>query len=183
MHHVREEFSVIRRILDAVPDRRAALGVRAAVRDVENCLEDAVSILEAALKVICRMHLRNRGTSEEDTHTILEKQIRNRFQGVRSADAAFRDLFSKPLLVDFADSDVEFLSDVFEKRHPITHNLGVVDRKYLNRVKSGEFEGREVRVTAYEIVVSIDLCERMIAAAYRADTVASAKIDRLALTS
>lgn len=39
----------------------------------------------------------------------------------------------------------------FEKRHPVTHNLGVVDRKYLERAQAAEREGREVRVTNSEI--------------------------------
>jgi hypothetical protein len=43
------------------------------------------------------------------------------------------------------------LDAVFQKRHPITHNLGVIDRKYLERVRSGEAEGREVRVDQGEV--------------------------------
>jgi hypothetical protein len=43
------------------------------------------------------------------------------------------------------------LVHTFEKRHPITHNLGVIDRKYLERMRSAEHEGREVMVTPDEI--------------------------------
>ena len=49
---------------------------------------------------------------------------------------------------------------VFEKRHPITHNLGVIDRKYLERVRSGELEGREVRITPWEVEQAIELAGR-----------------------
>jgi hypothetical protein len=44
----------------------------------------------------------------------------------------------------------------FAKRHPITHNLGVVDRKYLERAQSAEREGREVRITAAEVGKTLD---------------------------
>lgn len=43
------------------------------------------------------------------------------------------------------------LDAAFEKRHPITHNLGVVDRKYLERAQAAERHGREVRIVATEI--------------------------------
>jgi hypothetical protein len=58
------------------------------------------------------------------------------------------------------------LSLTFEKRHPITHNLGVVDRKYLERVHSGELQGREIRITPDEVVEAIGLCGRVFADIY-----------------
>ena len=39
----------------------------------------------------------------------------------------------------------------FEKRHPVTHNLGVVDKKYLERTQQNEREGREVHISADEV--------------------------------
>jgi len=43
------------------------------------------------------------------------------------------------------------LSHLSNARHPITHNLGVVDRKYIDKVRSGEL-GTEVRVDKAEIL-------------------------------
>jgi hypothetical protein len=48
------------------------------------------------------------------------------------------------------------LSAAFEKRHPITHNLGVVDRKFLERSQSGAQHGREVRIDANEVQALVD---------------------------
>ena len=45
----------------------------------------------------------------------------------------------------------EKLKSAFEKRHPITHNLGVIDRKYMEHAKEISREGREVRLTNNEI--------------------------------
>ena len=48
------------------------------------------------------------------------------------------------------------LDHLFQKRHPITHNIGVIDRKYLERIRTGEQEGKEVRVTRNEVLVATD---------------------------
>lgn len=55
-------------------------------------------------------------------------------------------------LFAIGSSDEGKLDRVFQKRHPITHNLGVVDRKYIERVRSVEAEGTEVRVEKNEIL-------------------------------
>ena len=49
------------------------------------------------------------------------------------------------------DAKWDELTASFEKRHPVAHNLGIIDRKYLERVQAAEREGREVRVTAAEV--------------------------------
>ena len=49
---------------------------------------------------------------------------------------------------------MKFVPD--EKRHPITHNLGVVDKKYIERARTAEKEGREILVTVEEISKAID---------------------------
>jgi hypothetical protein len=48
------------------------------------------------------------------------------------------------------------LNIAFEKQHPITHNLGVVDRKYLERAQSGDHHGREVGITEAEVGSLLD---------------------------
>lgn len=47
------------------------------------------------------------------------------------------------------------LSSAFDKRRPITHNLGIIDRKYLERVRSAEDEGKEVLVSVDEVEAAI----------------------------
>ena len=38
----------------------------------------------------------------------------------------------------------------------MTHNLGVVDRKYLERAQHAESEGRELRISEKEVAVLIE---------------------------
>lgn len=70
------------------------------------------------------------------------------------------------LLEPVRADEASALADTFEKRHPITHNLGVVDRKYLERAAAGHLQGREVRVSAEEVDSAIGFIERVIASAY-----------------
>jgi len=49
------------------------------------------------------------------------------------------------------------LSYIFDKRYPIAHNLGVVDKKYIGRGRSSESEGIEIRVEKAEAATASDL--------------------------
>ena len=59
------------------------------------------------------------------------------------------------------------MTQVFAKRHPITHNLGILDRKYLERVESGELYGREVRVSVAEVETAISATSTVLTELYR----------------
>ena len=167
LHHVHEELEVTRKILDAVEARCEALGARVAARDVENAIEDAVSLFETVLKLITRRVLSSRDMATPDIDEVFRRQIRNTYQSIDSAAATFRAQVGEDLLADLSDEQREQLESVFEKRHPITHNLGIVDRGYLRRARSGELEGREIRVTAIEVREAVDLAERVLQGAYR----------------
>lgn len=134
LSHVRAELDVTRSMVGDIGRRREALGRRVAAKDLENCLEDAVSTFEAAMKAMTRRHLDVAGATLDEAETRLKK-IGNAFQSVtRTREVAW-----------------EALNAAFEKRHPITHNLGVVDRKYLERAQSGDRHGRELRITPSEV--------------------------------
>lgn len=168
--HVHEELQVVAKILGAVPDRRAVLGARVAARDVENALEDVVSIFETTMKLVTRKILLGRGTAPEVVTSILSKEVRNKFQSTRLGAALYAKLIGGDLFGCLNDSDRQALEHTLEKRHPITHNLGVVDRKYLERVASSAAEGSEVRVTPEEVLSAVALVERVVASVYPAET-------------
>jgi predicted nucleic acid-binding Zn-ribbon protein len=170
LQHVREEFDVVRRILEVAPQRRAELGARVAARDIENALEDVVSIFEAVLKLICRSELLARGIAQEDVSATIESKVRNKFQNVGLAQIVFAEIVGRELLRGESSETIAGLSAVFEKRHPITHNLGVIDRKYMRRVESGEPVGREIRVSSAEVLQAIDVVEHILSAAYRPES-------------
>ena len=153
--HVDAEIAVVRRMVEAVDSRRRELGARVAARDLENALEDAVSIFEAVMKALLRRYLRGKGSEEE-----IEKSLRRgaSYQDPVSAAQGFKIVTG----VDLDAMQVAELAAAFSKRHPIAHNLGVVDRRYLERARSGELQGREIHVTAGEIEQSLCLVESIL---------------------
>ena len=163
--HVDTEFEVIQRVLSVLDKRREELGARVAGRDIENGLEDVVSVFEAVLKIITKKHLANNGISHDEIIRRLEKN-RNSYQNTNSAEETFRAQTGSDLFHNISKDEVETLRTIFEKRHPITHNLGIVDKKYLERVHTGDTEGREIRVTAQEVEIAIGISRKIISSVY-----------------
>jgi hypothetical protein len=145
--HVSAEIAVTRAMLQDVNRRQKELGKRVAAKDLENCLEDAVSIFEASVKAIVRRALGERGEDQSSIEAQMKK-IGNSFQSIDRTRTQLTNLFN---FSPAADDIWKRLGISFEKRHPVTHNLGVVDRKYLERVQQAEREGREVRVSESEV--------------------------------
>lgn len=168
--HVHEELQVVAKILGAVPERRSALGARVAARDVENALEDVVSIFETTMKLVTRKILLQRGTAPEVVASTLSKEVKNKFQSTRLGAELYTKLIGGDLFGCLTDTERQALDHTLEKRHPITHNLGVVDRKYLERAASSAAEGSEVRVTPEEVLAAVAWVERVIASTYPAQS-------------
>lgn len=147
MTHVAAELAVTRVMLGDVSRRESILGKRVAAKDLENCLEDIVSIFEAAVRAIVRRGMAERGMARDEIDGRLKK-FGNAFQSVSRTKDALADLFSIRVEDDAIWPEV---NHAFEKRHPIAHNLGVIDRKYLERALENEREGREIRITGSEI--------------------------------
>lgn len=150
--HVAAELAVVRSMVSDIDRRLETLGPRVAARDLENCLEDAVSIFEAAMKALTRRHLAGSGLAPEEVDNRLKK-LGNTFQNIARTGDAMRDQLG---LSDVPEVPWDELGAAFEKRHPITHNLGVVDRKYLKRAQASDREGREVGVSAAEVTSTLD---------------------------
>ena len=147
MTHIEAELAVTRLMLEDVGRRQVQLGKRVAAKDLENCLEDAVSIFEAAIRAIVRRAMIIRGESSELIEAAFKK-LGNAFQNIDRTQKELYSMFGKtPLEGELSEK----LKSAFEKRHPITHNLGVIDRKYMEQAKEFEQEGREVRLTRDEI--------------------------------
>jgi hypothetical protein len=150
--HVQAELAVTRSMVGDMERRREALGPRVAAKDLENCLEDAVSLFEAAMKALSRRWLASTSASEEEVEARLRK-LGNGYQNI----ARTKELLPDVLGIEVPPGvDWDRLGGAFEKRHPITHNLGVVDRKYLERSQSHDRHGREVRITASEVQTLLD---------------------------
>lgn len=159
--HVSKEYHVVRLVVADEDSRRERLGALVAARDIENALEDTVSIFEAVLRAMSRRHLLAT-LPPDDVEDVMKKRVANRFQNIELAASLAQEIFHIPLFSALSAEEISALKAIFEKRHPITHNLGIVDRKYLEKVASGELEGRDVRVSPEEVSRSIDLCLKVL---------------------
>lgn len=161
--HVDAELTVIKVMLGDISRRREALGPRIAAKDLENCLEDTVSIFEAVLKIIARNLMKEKEVLDDEIDRLF-RQMGSGFQSIRRT----KDFLSKNLqLSDFpglSHEDADVLFRIFEKRHPIAHNLGVIDRSYIEKVASNETEGREIDVSIEEVGQAIDMIQRVFGA-------------------
>lgn len=151
MTHVHEEIKVVEAVVGDVERRQKELGHRVAARDLENALEDLVSVFEATIKIQIRRYLKMTGQTGQQIEAMMKK-IGSRLQSVTNAMLIVPEQCGGISLFVSNPSLEAQLDRVFQKRHPITHNLGVVDRKYLDKARSGEAEGREVRVDKHEIL-------------------------------
>lgn len=158
--HVSAEFAVIETMLGDVERRREALGERIASKDLENGLEDTVSIFEAVLKITARKLLARKDVPTEEIEKIF-RQMGSGFQSVRRTIEFLKKHFQISEIAGVSSEEVEALRVIFEKRHPITHNLGVIDRKYLEAVSSAEKEGREVAINSQEIMQAIAISRKV----------------------
>jgi len=167
MTHVTTECASLSAGLSDVERRRQLLGGRVAARDVENALEDNVSVFEATLGFVMRRSLEGKGRAPDQVNELFDKTVRNAFQSVERASAIYRDHLAINILGSLSKEEQDLLRVTFEKRHPITHNLGLVDRRYLRKVRSGELQGRDVRVTADDVSRAIELTTRVLGNVYK----------------
>lgn len=150
--HAEAELNVVHSMVGDIERRREELGRRVAAKDLENCLEDAVSIFEAAMKAMTRRRLLVMGLTSDEMETRFRK-IGNAYQNITRTQAIMAEVLGIDALPEVLWNE---LNVAFEKRHPITHNLGVVDRKYLEHAQSGDHHGREVRITVSEVGSLLD---------------------------
>ena len=158
--HVDAELAVVTKMLGDIERRRELFGNRIAAKDLENCLEDTVSIFEAVMKIIVRRAIRKRGVTTEEEERIF-RQVGNSFQNIRRTEEFLSARLDLQALPGLSPEERDALSAIFEKRHPITHNLGVVDRKYLENAATAAREGREVSVTPDEITQALATASRV----------------------
>jgi DNA-directed RNA polymerase subunit RPC12/RpoP len=125
-----------------------------------NCLEDVVSLFEGFHKSLYSRAVKERGSREEAEEKITS--IKTNFQRLSGAEAYFRKDLGVEIFSPLSSKEMEFLEVFFLKRHVITHNLGLVDQKYLEKAKSMEGQGRELEVSKADIEKGLELVDKVI---------------------
>jgi len=111
---------------------------------IENALEDCVSAFDGFGRELCRLHA-NRARSPA-------KAEKMSFQNLEGAKTTFLDLFGIDLSAEVASEEWRAAAIGFQKRHLVTHKLGVVDQEYIT--KTGDTRavvGRKIGIGADEV--------------------------------
>lgn len=149
IQHLNRSANIIRALLEEHKRISQERGQEVGHQMVGNALEDVVGLFEAFLKYIYQYEIKRRFSKEEAEAKILK--IRANFQRLEAA----KDLFSKDLgFTLFSECDQEdetFLQEQFLKRHVITHNLGLVDRKYIEKAQAYEKQGAELDINPIDV--------------------------------
>jgi len=157
--HLDSTAQEIRVFLDMPNDILAQLDRRSQEKLLENTLEDVVSFWEGYLKALYRHTVRRRYDREQAAQ--LERQIGTTFQRLRGATERFAKDLSIDLLADVAPDDIELLTRVFNKRHVLTHNLGLADEKFLAQTHQEQQVGQDIEVTREETLHALDIVSQV----------------------
>jgi len=108
-------------------------------------------------------HYFNRINKQYDAEVVKTKiqHIKTSFQNLNRSKSIFTDEFGTDIFQVLNSEDLEFLQVQFSKRHVLTHNLGLVDEKYLTQVKSWQKPGQEIPLESEEIERTLELISQV----------------------
>ncbi len=158
--HLLAETETVKRVLADVAAREERLGGRVAARDTDNALEDTVSIFEGVLRLLTRRALLTRLPPAEFDAAL--KKIGNGFQNLARAEQLVRDHLHVGLFDSVEGAAVERVGVLFESRHLITHNLGVIDSRFVEKAQPFAAVGREVLVRPADVEQALQFVESVV---------------------
>ena len=135
-----KNLEVVGKMLDLAAGAEKGL----AEKLIENALEDCVSAFDGFGRELGRLHA-NRARNAAK----VEKMS---FQNLEGAKTTFLDLFGIDLPAEVAPEEWRAAAIGFQKRHLVTHKLGVVDQEYIT--KTGDTRavvGRKIGIGPDEV--------------------------------
>jgi hypothetical protein len=124
-----------------------------------------VGLFEGFLKHVYQYEVKRKYLKEEAEAKI--KKIGTAFQRIEGAEELFSKDLGFELFAQFDEKDKSFLQDHFMKRHVLTHNLGLVDKKYIEKAQAYEKQGAELDVRPEEVTralnIAVDIVSKAVA--------------------
>jgi predicted RNA-binding Zn-ribbon protein involved in translation (DUF1610 family) len=162
-HHLRRSADITRTMLKMTRIMAEQGGSEAEYKHLCNCLEDCVSLFEGFLRKLYGEALTATLTREDSQKKVAG--LGNVFQNPTRAEKTLRSELAWELFAVTDPADRDFLEWQFAKRHVITHNMGLVDEKYLTQVRSRQRAGQDVEVETEDVSRLLDVVEAVLARA------------------
>jgi rubrerythrin len=126
-----------------------------AQRMIGNALEDVVGIFEGFLKSIYIYGVKKNFPEDEANNKI--DRIRVTFQRLDGAQNLLLGDLKYDLFSEISEDDKKFLEEQFLKRHVLTHNMGLVDEKYLEKAQEYLKQGSELEILPSDVSRALDI--------------------------
>jgi len=157
--HLNRNVDITRVLIEESTRLQSEHGSDVAQRIIGNALEDVVGIFEGFQKSIYLYGIHR--TFLKDEAVKKEERIRVTFQRLDGAQNLFLADLYYDIFSGISEEDRMFLEEQFLIRHVLTHNLGLVDEKYLEKAHIYLKQGSELEILpndvsrALEIVVTV----------------------------
>lgn len=121
---------------------------------IENALEDCISSFDGFGREVCRIN--------NSKAKFPNKTLKISFQSLDGANANIQQYFGFRLENEIDNEEWESANISFQKRHLLTHTMGIIDDEYVRRSgDSSVIVGRKVIVTADEVLKLIPTIEKL----------------------
>ena len=155
IQHLNRSANIIRVLLEEHERVSQERGQEVGQQMVGNALEDVVGLFEAFLKHIYQYEIKRRFSKEEAETKIMK--IRVNFQRLEGAEALLSKDLGFTLFAECDQEDRNFLQEQFLKRHVLTHNLGLVDKKYIEKAQVYEKQGAELDIKSIDVTKALEI--------------------------
>jgi len=155
IQHLNRSANIIRVLLEEHERVSQERGQEVGQQMVGNALEDVVGLFEAFLKHIYQYEIKRRFSKEDAEAKIMK--IRVNFQRLEGAEALLSKDLGFTLFAECDQEDRNFLQEQFLKRHVLTHNLGLVDKKYIEKAQVYEKQGAELDIKSIDVTKALEI--------------------------
>lgn len=155
IQHLKRSAEVIRVLVEESERIGQERGQEVGQQMIGNALEDVVGLFEAFLKHIYQYEVKHKLSKEEAEAKI--KKIGTAFQRIEGAETLFSKDLGFELFAECNEKDKSFLQEQFLKRHVLTHNLGLVDKKYIEKAQAYEKQGAELVIKPEDVSRALNI--------------------------
>lgn len=158
--HLKRSIEIIKSLLEFQDEIIKKKGKESGYHLLGNCLEDCVSLFEGFMKLIYKQFLEKKYDKLECSNKIAK--IHNSFQNLSKTRKIFKKELDIEVFSNINKKEFDFMDFQFAKRHVITHNLSLVDKKFKTQVNTWQASGQDINLKAIDITQLLNLIGKVI---------------------